>query len=110
MLYWSAMFAFGALSLSLLLAMFRLFMGPTLPDRVVALDLIAFVAVGVTVLFAIVTGQPAFLDAAVTLALIAFVGTVAFARYTEHSSDPRLRDSGIGPSTGGADKTGARRS
>lgn len=83
---------FGALILSMLMAVIRLVRGPTLPDRVVALDLIAFLAVGFIALYAVAAGQPAALDAALTLALIAFLGTVAFARYVEHFGERREED------------------
>ncbi len=67
----------------ILLAVIRLVLGPTLPDRVVALDLITILAVGITAAYSVTTGEAAFLDAAIVLALIAFLGTVAFAYYIE---------------------------
>ena len=74
---------FGLLGLAALLACWRLLRGPSLPDRVVALDLMAAVAVAVCALAAVVHDQPAYLDVAMGIALITFVGTVAFARYLE---------------------------
>jgi multicomponent Na+:H+ antiporter subunit F len=71
------------LNVALLLAFVRLVRGPSLPDRVVALDLIGTLVVGVIAVYAIMTGQPVLLDAAIVLALVAFLGTVAFARYVE---------------------------
>ncbi len=71
------------LSLSLVPAFIRLVLGPTLPDRVVALDLMSTVGVGMTALLAIIYGRLVFLDIAIVLALISFVGTVAFAHYLE---------------------------
>ncbi|NTU82560.1 MAG: cation:proton antiporter [Chloroflexales bacterium] len=61
----------------------RLARGPSLPDRVVALDLIAVVSAAFMCIYAIETGQAVFLDAAIVLALIVFLGTVAFAQYLE---------------------------
>jgi multicomponent Na+:H+ antiporter subunit F len=84
--------AIAALILSLIMAVIRLVRGPTLPDRVVALDLIAFLAVGFIGMYGVESGQPALLDAALTLALIAFLGTVAFARYVEHFGERREED------------------
>jgi len=49
----------------------------------VALDLLTLLAVGVIGLFAIREGQPGFLNAAIALALVAFLGTVAYARFLE---------------------------
>ena len=65
------------------LTFIRLAKGPTLPDRVIAIDLIGVVLVCVLVLMAGVTAQHAFLDVAMVIALISFVGTVAYARYIE---------------------------
>ena len=72
-----------SLSLSILLAFVRLVRGPSVPDRVVALDLLSMLCIGVTAAYAIATDQPVFLDVASVLALISFLGTVAFAFYLE---------------------------
>ena len=68
---------------SLLLALVRLLRGPTLADRVVALDLIGVIAIALLATYALATGQPAFVDVALVVGLIGFLGTVAFARYVE---------------------------
>ena len=65
------------------LAFIRLAKGPTLPDRVIAIDLIGVLLVCLLVLMAGMTAQAAFLDVAIVVALISFVGTVAYARYIE---------------------------
>jgi len=61
----------------------RLAKGPTLPDRVIAIDLIGVLLICLLVLMAGATAQQAFLDVAMVVALISFVGTVAYARYIE---------------------------
>jgi len=71
------------LVVALMLAFVRLVRGPSLPDRVVALDLITLEVMGLISVFIVATNQPLFLDAAIVLAIISFVGTVAFARYLE---------------------------
>lgn len=71
------------LGAALLLAVVRLVNGPTLPDRVVAMDLIGVLVVGLIVVLAAWTGVPATLDAAIVIALIGFLGTVAYATYVE---------------------------
>jgi multicomponent Na+:H+ antiporter subunit F len=68
---------------AMFLAFARLVRGPSLPDRVVALDLIGVIAVGVIAAYDILTEQPVLLDAATVVALVAFLGTVAFAQYVE---------------------------
>jgi multicomponent Na+:H+ antiporter subunit F len=72
-----------ALAIGLLLAVFRLVTGPTLPDRVVAMDLIGVLVVGLIVVVAGASGVRAMLDAAIVIALIGFVGTIAYATYVE---------------------------
>ncbi|MBA3715659.1 MAG: hypothetical protein H0W76_24965 [Pyrinomonadaceae bacterium] len=68
---------------ALFLSFVRLVRGPTMPDRVVALDLVAAVVVAITALYSIVTEQAVLLDVAIGIALITFLGTVAFAQYIE---------------------------
>lgn len=62
-------------------SLIRLVRGPSLPDRVVALDLLATLTIGITAAYAVAAGRTAYLDVAVILALVAFLGTVAFAYY-----------------------------
>jgi multicomponent Na+:H+ antiporter subunit F len=71
------------LSMAMLLAFIRLVRGPSLADRVVALDLMAVQAVGFIAVYDIATHEPVFLRVATVVALIAFLGTVAFAYYIE---------------------------
>lgn len=78
---WVALTALTMLSVAMLLALFRLAKGPSLPDRIVALDLIASLSIGFTIVFAIYTGQVRYLDIAVIVALVIFIGTVAYATY-----------------------------
>ena len=82
------MLVFAMLLLALFLAFARLVRGPSLPDRVVALDLIAVIRAAFLAVYAVDSRQPVFLDAAIVLGLITFLGTVAFARYVER----RARD------------------
>ena len=65
------------------LTFIRLLKGPTLPDRVVALDLIGVLMVCILVVTAAATGQQAFVDVGMVVALISFVGTAAYSRYIE---------------------------
>jgi multisubunit Na+/H+ antiporter MnhF subunit len=74
---------FAMLGLSLLLAFIRLVRGPSLPDRVVALDLIAVIAVALIIVLDIQANLIVFLDAGIVVALVGFVGSIAFARYLE---------------------------
>jgi multicomponent Na+:H+ antiporter subunit F len=78
-----SMVALTLLAVSAVLTFTRLAKGPTLPDRVIAIDLIGALMVCLLVVMAGVTAQQAFLDVAMVVALISFVGTVAYSRYIE---------------------------
>lgn len=71
------------LTLAVFAVFMRLVRGPSLPDRVVAIDLMNTLGIGIVASYAIATGQVAFLDVAIAMALISFLGTVAFAYYIE---------------------------
>jgi multicomponent Na+:H+ antiporter subunit F len=71
------------LILAFAVAFYRLVKGPTAPNQVIALDLLAMLIVAMMVNYALFTNDPIFLDAAIVLALIAFLGTVALSRYLE---------------------------
>ena len=76
------------LGLALLIAFVRLVKGPTLPDRIVAMDLLGVLVVGLIVVLAAASGVRATLDSALVIALIGFVGTVGYATYVERG-DPQ---------------------
>lgn len=71
------------LALATAIAFWRLMRGPSLPDRVVATDLLGTLVVGLLVVGAAAADQPAFMDAAIIVALIAFVSNIAYARFIE---------------------------
>ncbi len=75
--------ALAIICLGLIAAFVRLVRGPSLPDRVVALDLAVALAMGIIACYAVLFNQPAFLDVAIIIALISFLGTIAFAYYIE---------------------------
>jgi multicomponent Na+:H+ antiporter subunit F len=68
---------------SFFITLIRVIWGPTLPDRVVAVDLLGISAVCLMIVAAAGNKEPAFLDAAVVIALLGFLGTIAYARYIE---------------------------
>ena len=71
------------LILTVVLTFVRLVRGPSLPDRVVALDILTTVGIGITAVYAMITNRPIFLDVATVLALISFLGTIAFAYFID---------------------------
>ena len=79
---------FAMLILGMFLSLYRLLRGPTLPDRVVALDLLAILSVGFIAVHAVRSNQAIYLDVALALALIAFLSTIAFAFHIEKGELP----------------------
>ena len=78
--------ALGLLGLSLLLALARAAKGPSLPDRVVALELTSMTSVGIILVRAVQDSSGYLLDVAIVLALVAFLGSVALAYFIERRS------------------------
>ena len=71
------------LSISVLLIIVRFIKGPGVVNRIVALDLLITTGIGIIAVYSILTHQSTFLDIAMILALIAFLGTIAFSYYLE---------------------------
>ncbi|NLY10816.1 MAG: cation:proton antiporter [Firmicutes bacterium] len=72
-----------ALVFMLFFCLFRAVVGPTVPDRVAAINLIGTKTVALLVLIAIATEQHFFFDVALVYALISFLMTVGMAKYFE---------------------------
>ena len=79
--------ALGVCGVTILLAVVRLVKGPSLADRVVALELLSAVAIGIMAAWSVAADDAVYLDVALLVALIAFLGTVAFARYAEKEKE-----------------------
>ena len=73
--------------LATLIATVRIVRGPRHADRVVALDIFLAAAVALCVAASLDTGRTVFLDVAIGLALVGFVGTVGWARLIERSAE-----------------------
>ncbi|EOZ98464.1 Na(+) H(+) antiporter subunit F [Indibacter alkaliphilus LW1] len=69
------------LGLSIILVFIRFLKGPSIPDRVIALDMLILIAIGIIAVYSMQNDQSTFLDIAMLFALIAFLGTVAFAYF-----------------------------
>ena len=70
-----------AFALALLLAGWRLLRGPSTPDRILALDTLYVNAIALLMLLGIMLGTSLYFEAALVIALLGFVGTVALARF-----------------------------
>jgi multicomponent Na+:H+ antiporter subunit F len=73
------------LVVSMALVLYRIAKGPKSADRIIALDLLSMIVVAWIALFAVYARKVMYLDVAIAFSLIAFLGTVAFARYLERS-------------------------
>lgn len=73
----------GAFALAALLSAWRLFAGPSLTDRILALDTLSINALAVLVLVGIWLDTTVLFEAALLIALLSFIGTVALARYVQ---------------------------
>ncbi|MEM5582276.1 MULTISPECIES: cation:proton antiporter [unclassified Roseibium] len=73
--------AFALLTISFLIIVYRTVKGPSLPDRVVALDMLVAVGIGFIAVIGVSTGFYLYIDIAITLGLVGFLATVAFARF-----------------------------
>lgn len=75
----------------MLLAFFRLLKGPDAADRIVALDLISVLIVALLAVLAIAADETSFLDVAIAYALVAFLGTVALARFRMRAGEAQRK-------------------
>jgi multicomponent K+:H+ antiporter subunit F len=78
---WALGIGFTALGLALALNLFRLLKGPDVADRILALDTMVINAIGLIVLGGIASGSGTSFEAAMLLALVGFVGTVAYCKF-----------------------------
>ncbi|KRS15441.1 K+/H+ antiporter subunit F [Roseovarius indicus] len=81
MITYALYFGFAAVGLSQVLALWRLLIGPGSGDRVLALDTISVNAVALIVLYGILTRTQVYYEAALLIAMLGFVSTVAYARF-----------------------------
>jgi multicomponent K+:H+ antiporter subunit F len=81
MITYALTFGFAALGLALCLNLWRLITGPDAADRILALDTMVINAIGLIVLGGIASGNGTSFEAALLLAMVGFVGTVAYAKF-----------------------------
>jgi multicomponent Na+:H+ antiporter subunit F len=81
------------LTLAVLLSFVRLARGPSLADRILALDTMTTLAIGYISVLAVRTGIMLYLDVAIALGLVGFLSTIALARYLLHRTDTKAEGS-----------------
>ena len=73
--------AFALVGAAFGLSFFRLIKGPSLPDRILALDTLYINAIALLILLGIRLDSPLYFEAALLIALMGFVGTVALCKF-----------------------------
>jgi multicomponent K+:H+ antiporter subunit F len=73
--------ALAMLALAMLLCLFRLLRGPSMADRILALDTLYINSLAGLMVAGVRLEDPTFFDAAIVIGMLGFVGTVAFAKY-----------------------------
>jgi len=81
MIGWAVIIGTSAVALAMLLNLYRLAAGPDVADRVLALDTLSVNAVALIVLIDVALGSDLYFEAALLIAMIGFVSTVAFCKY-----------------------------
>lgn len=71
------------LVLSIMAAVYRLVKGPSIPDRVQALDAIGINLIAVVAIISVMLRTTAFFEVILLIGILSFIGTIAFARYLE---------------------------
>ena len=72
-----------ALSISILMAMIRAILGPTIPDRVVGLDTVNTLVIAGMLVFGAAKKEVIYIDVAIVYALLSYITTVLIAKYLE---------------------------
>ncbi|CEG23359.1 Na(+)/H(+) antiporter subunit F [Planococcus massiliensis] len=80
MFYWIALVVISCAFVGLL---YRLVKGPTVADRVVALDALGVALVSIVALLSLIIGTEFFLEIILLLSILSFIGTTAFAKFIE---------------------------
>jgi multicomponent Na+:H+ antiporter subunit F len=101
------MLAMGVLALGLAMPLYRLVRGPTLPDRVIALDAMANFVCALIVLYAVLSQRVLLVSVSLVIGLVLFLATVCFARYVERraqaaAAEGRARREARAPAPPGA--------
>jgi multicomponent Na+:H+ antiporter subunit F len=76
-------FAFWVLIALMVLCFYRVVMGPTVADRVVAIDILGIIVVGICVILSIRTGKSFLIDIGIAWIILSFIGTLTMAKYLE---------------------------
>ncbi len=73
--------------LAVILTFIRFLIGPTVYDRIAALDVLTLITTVIIVVLAVNYKQKIFMDVAIVYSLLSFIGVIAFARFMEKKID-----------------------
>lgn len=82
-LSWFWYFSLAVLSSSIIIALYRLIKGPSLQDRILALDFISYTIVGMVGVLSVLLDTQAYLDIILLIGILAFLSTITFCRFIE---------------------------
>lgn len=71
------------LTISMVIALYRVFRGPSLPDRVLALDTIGYIIIGIVAILSILFDTRAYLETILLIGVLAFLSTIALSKFME---------------------------
>ena len=71
------------LSISLIITLYRIIKGPTIHDRILALDSIGYIIIGIVAILSIHLNSHAYLETILLIGILAFLSTIALSRYME---------------------------
>lgn len=84
--------ALSILAIAVLGCMYRLLKGPSMPDRIAALDTIGILLLSIIVIIGVLLRSTSYLDIVLLIGILTFIGTAAFSRYIERGEVLEYRD------------------
>ncbi|CAM4392015.1 Na(+)/H(+) antiporter subunit F1 [Paenibacillus tarimensis] len=83
MLQGMLLIALVILSFSVLAGLCRVLLGPSMPDRIIALDTIGINLIGIVAILSVMQRTQTYLEIILLIGIVAFLGTIAFSKYIE---------------------------
>jgi len=78
--------AFAFLMIAMIITLIRLFKGPSVNDRIAAMDLIASIIMGIILVYLVLINNAMYFDVPVIISLISFIGTIAVSTYLKQKN------------------------
>jgi multicomponent K+:H+ antiporter subunit F len=81
MIFYALVFAFAAIGFGLLCNLWRLLQGPSIADRILALDTMVINSIALIILYGVLQGRTVLFEAAILFAMVGFISTVAYCKF-----------------------------